>query len=94
MQGVSIQMLATIFGDTDGSHLGEVRLLSIVNHVGIGMENTKLLCWMLYTPTRQLFLYTFVHGCFLRLFAATKGLASTFRQLQQMLHVPLFTLVH
>jgi len=48
IQGVIIQRSATIFGDTDDNHLLEVRVLSIVNHVGIGVENTKLLCWMSY----------------------------------------------
>jgi len=57
IQDVSVQRLATIFGDTDSSNFWEVRVLSVVNHVGIGMENTKLLCWMLYTPTRRYFLH-------------------------------------
>jgi hypothetical protein len=57
MQSVSIQRFATVFGDTDGSNRWVVRVLSVVNHVGIGMENTKLLCWLLYTPTRPYFLH-------------------------------------
>lgn len=46
------------------------------------------------TNLQESIFYTFVHSCFLRLFAATKGFAWIFRQLQQILHVPLFTPVH